>query len=197
VREDPNLVLVGEMRDLETISQALHAASTGILVFGTLHTNSAAKTVDRIVNVFPQEEAASVRNVLGENLKCVVAQQLLRKKGGGRVAALEIMFATPGMATIIREGKTYQLTSMIQTGRKLGMQSMDESLIKLVQSGKVDPEVALEKALDKKVFRQAVGLPQEDEPEGTVSPTPKPGAAGAKAPAGQVRIGGGPPPAKK
>ncbi len=162
VREDPNLILVGEMRDLETISLALHAASTGVLVFGTLHTNSAPKTIDRIVNVFPDEEASSVRNMLGETLKAVVSQQLLRKKGGGRVAALEIMFSTPGMATIIRDGKTHQLTSMIQTGRKLGMVSMDESLLRLVESGAVEAEAALEKAIDKKNFREAAGLPAED-----------------------------------
>ncbi len=165
LREDPNCILVGEMRDLETIGLALHAASTGVLVFGTLHTNSAPKTVDRIVNVFPEGEAASVRNILAESLQAVISQQLLRKIGGGRVAAFEIMFATPGMGNLIREGKTHQLSSIIQTGRKAGMITMDESLYNLVQSGQVAPEVALEKAIDKAWFREAVGMPPEEEPD--------------------------------
>ena len=115
-REDPDLILVGEMRDLETISMALSAAEKGTLVFGTLHTNNAAKTMDRIINVFPAGEQEGIRNVLGETIRAVVAQQLMPKIGGGRVAALEILFGSPALGNIIREGKTPQITSMIQVG---------------------------------------------------------------------------------
>ncbi|MCK6526454.1 type IV pilus twitching motility protein PilT [Myxococcota bacterium] len=157
VREDPNVILVGEMRDRETISLALAAASTGLLVFGTLHTNSAAKTCDRIVNVFPTEEQDGVRSVLAETLQGIAAQQLVRKKGGGRVAAVELLFRTPSLPTLIREGKTHQLTGLIQMGRRQGMIAMDDSLAALVQAGTISFEDAYEKAIDKASFRALLG----------------------------------------
>ncbi|MHB0972000.1 MAG: type IV pilus twitching motility protein PilT [Thermoanaerobaculia bacterium] len=152
-REDPDIVLVGEMRDLETISMALSAAEKGTLVFGTLHTNNAAKTMDRIINVFPAGEQEGIRNVLGETTRAVVAQQLLPKLGGGRVAALEILFGSPALANMIREGKTPQITSMIQTGIKEGMIDMDSSIRRLLEEKKVTPRAAYDKAIDKEAFR--------------------------------------------
>src|SRR4029078_1402665 len=121
LREDPDIVLVGEMRDLETIAIAIETAETGHLVFGTLHTNTAPSTVDRLIDQFPTHRQAQIRVMLSESLKGVVAQTLLRKKGGGRVAALEILVVTPAVANLIREGKTFQVPSLMQTGRGLGM----------------------------------------------------------------------------
>ena len=132
LREDPDVILVGEMRDLETIRLALTAAETGHLVFGTLHTTSAAKTVDRIIDVFPAEEKAMVRSMLSESLMAVVSQTLLKKKSGGRVAALEIMRGTPAIRNLIREDKVAQMYSAIQTGQSVGMQTMDQCLQTLV-----------------------------------------------------------------
>ena len=152
-REDPDLILVGEMRDVETISMALSAAEKGTLVFGTLHTNNAAKTMDRIISVFPAGEQEGIRNVLGETIRAVVAQQLLPKVGGGRVAALEILFASPAIGNMIREGKTPQITSAIQTGIKDGMIDMDSSLRKLLQDGKITARAAYDKAIDKEQFK--------------------------------------------
>jgi twitching motility protein PilT len=154
VREDPDCVLVGEMRDLETIEMALKAAETGLLVFGTLHTNSAAKTIDRIINVFPSDQQEGVRGILGGVLKGVLAQQLLRRKGGGRVAALEVMYGTPALASLIREGKTHQVAGLISQGKALGMIAMDDSLHSLVERDLIDPHAALEKALDKDEMRK-------------------------------------------
>jgi len=154
-REDPDIVLVGEMRDLETISMALSAAERGTLVFGTLHTNNAAKTVDRIISVFPAGEQEGVRNVLGETVRAIVAQQLLPKIGGGRVAALEILFATPAIGNMIREGKTAQVTSAIQTGVTQGMIDMDASLRQLIEQKKITQRSAYEKAIDKESFKAA------------------------------------------
>ena len=155
-REDPDIILVGEMRDLETISMALSAAEKGTLVFGTLHTNNAAKTMDRIINVFPAGEQEGIRNVLGETIRAVVAQQLLPKIGGGRVAALEILFGSPALSNIIREGKTPQITSMIQVGVKEGMIDMDSSIRKHFEDGKVSARAAYDKAIDKEAFRALV-----------------------------------------
>jgi twitching motility protein PilT len=152
-REDPDLILVGEMRDVETISMALSAAEKGTLVFGTLHTNNAAKTMERIISVFPAGEQESIRNVLGETVRAVVAQQLLPKVGGGRVAALEILFASPAVGNMIREGKTGQITSTIQTGMKEGMIDMDSSIRKLFEEGKVTARAAYDKAIDKEAFK--------------------------------------------
>ena len=155
-REDPDIVLVGEMRDLETIQMALSAAERGTLVFGTLHTNNAAKTVDRIINVFPAGEQEGIRAVLGETLRAVVAQQLLPKSGGGRVAALEILFGSPALGNIIREGKTPQITSLIQTGQREGMIDMDSSIRKLFDEGKVTARAAYDKAIDKEQFKDVL-----------------------------------------
>ena len=169
LREDPDVILVGEMRDLETISLALTAASMGVLVFGTLHTNSAAKTMDRIINVFPSEEQDGVRIALASVIKGVLAQQLLRRKGGGRCAAVELLFYTPALASNIREGKTHQIGGLIQMGKKLGMVSMDDALKDLVERDLIEPMAALEKSLDKDLFREWLAergvVVEADEPE--------------------------------
>ncbi len=154
LREDPDIILVGEMRDLETISLAMEAAATGHLVFGTLHTQSATKTVDRIINVFPAEEQAQVRTTLSEALKAVVAQALLKRiDKPGRVAALEIMITTPGISNLIREGKTFQLPSAIQTGRQVGMQSLDDALMDMLQKKTIAAEEAYKKCIEKAKFK--------------------------------------------
>jgi len=147
LREDPDVVLVGEMRDLETISAALTVAETGHLVFATLHTNSAAQTVDRIIDVFPQDSKAQVRMQLSSVLEAVLAQRLLPSLSGGRVVAAEVMLGTPAVKTSIREGKTHQLDNVIQTSAGLGMMSLESSLAKLVNEGKVALEVAKNFAL--------------------------------------------------
>jgi twitching motility protein PilT len=152
LREDPDVILVGEMRDLETIRLALSAAETGHLVFGTLHTSSAAKTIDRIVDVFPAEEKEMVRAMLSESLRAVISQTLLKKKGGGRVAAHEIMIGTPAIRNLIRENKIAQMYSAIQTGQQFGMQTLDQNLQKLVQQGLVDKAEARSKAANKDNF---------------------------------------------
>ncbi len=146
LREDPDVILIGEMRDLETIRLALTAAETGHLVFATLHTVSAGKTVDRIVDVFPAEEKAAVRAVLSESLQAVISQTLLKRVGGGRVAAHEIMLCTPAIRNLIREGKVAQMVSAIQTGRGVGMQTLDGALLGLVEAGIVSREAARKKA---------------------------------------------------
>ncbi|UXD89011.1 type IV pilus twitching motility protein PilT [Thalassolituus hydrocarboniclasticus] len=146
LREDPDVILVGEMRDLETIRLALTAAETGHIVFGTLHTSSAAKTIDRIVDVFPAEEKSMVRSMLSESLQGVISQTLLKKNGGGRVAAHEIMVGTPAIRNLIREDKIAQMYSAIQTGSAYGMQTMDQCLQNLLSKGLISREVAREKA---------------------------------------------------
>ncbi|MBC8210591.1 MAG: type IV pilus twitching motility protein PilT [Gammaproteobacteria bacterium] len=146
LREDPDTILVGEMRDLETIRLALSAAETGHLVFGTLHTSSAAKTIDRIVDVFPAAEKSMVRSMLSESLKAVISQTLLKKIGGGRVAAHEIMIGTPAIRNLIREDKVAQMYSAIQTGQNVGMQTLDQNLKKLLAQGLVAKEEARRKA---------------------------------------------------
>lgn len=152
LREDPDIILVGEMRDLETIRLALTAAETGHLVFGTLHTSSAAKTIDRIIDVFPAAEKTMVRSMLSESLRAVVAQTLLKKIGGGRVAAHEILVGTSAVKNLIREDKVAQIYSMIQTGAQYGMQTMDQSLLNFVNSGQVERDIARSKANDKTLF---------------------------------------------
>src|SRR5689334_13744410 len=149
LREDPDTILVGEMRDLETIRLALTAAETGHLVFGTLHTSSAAKTIDRIVDVFPAAEKSMVRSMLSESLRAVISQTLLKKNGGGRVAAHEIMIGTPAIRNLIREGKIAQMYSAIQTGQAAGMQTLDQCLTELVAKGHVSKEEARYKAQNK------------------------------------------------
>jgi twitching motility protein PilT len=153
LREDPDVILVGEMRDLETISLALTAAETGHLVFGTLHTNSAPKTIDRIIDVFPRDTQEQVRTMLGESLRGVVCQQLLRKADGkGRVAALEILICNAAVANLIREGKTFQVPSVMQTARGDGMQLMDQHIMELLKAKHVSGEEAHRCASDKKAF---------------------------------------------
>ena len=146
LREDPDTILVGEMRDLETIRLALSAAETGHLVFGTLHTSSAAKTIDRIVDVFPAAEKAMVRSMLSESLKAVISQTLMKKIGGGRVAAHEIMIGTPAIRNLIREDKVAQMYSAIQTGQNVGMQTLDQNLKALLAQGVVAKDEAQRKA---------------------------------------------------
>lgn len=152
LREDPDTILVGEMRDLETIRLALTAAETGHLVFGTLHTSSAAKTIDRLVDVFPAEEKEMVRAMLSESLRAVISQTLLKKTGGGRIAAHEIMIGTPAIRNLIRENKVAQMYSAIQTGHSVGMQTLDQCLQQLVQRGLVSKVEARLKAQNKELF---------------------------------------------
>jgi len=154
-RQDADLVLVGEMRDLETIGLALTAASMGTLVYGTLHTNSAAKTIDRIIDVFPTDQQAQVRTMLAESLQGIVAQQLLRKKdGSGRVAVNEILIGSSGLANVIREGKIDRIVSIIQSGKGEGMIEMDDALEQLVEQGIIDGQDAYMKAIEKKRFER-------------------------------------------
>src|SRR5713101_4044750 len=139
LREDPDVILIGEMRDLETISLALTAAETGHLVFGTLHTSSAPKTIDRIIDVFPAGQQAQIRTMLSESLEAVVAQTLVKRKGGGRIAACEILIGAPAVRNLIREGKLHQIPSMMQTGQRVGMQTLDMALVDLVKRGVIEP----------------------------------------------------------
>ncbi len=156
LREDPNVIMVGEMRDLETISLALEAAATGHLVFGTLHTQSATKTIDRIVDVFPADQQEKVRITLSEALKGVVAQALFKKTGGGRVAALEILGCTSAVANLIRESKTFQITSIMQTQKKVGMRTLDDAITELLNARYITPELAYEKAINKDLFAKMI-----------------------------------------
>lgn len=154
LREDPDVILVGEMRDLETIRLAMTAAETGHLVFGTLHTSSAAKTIDRIVDVFPAEEKDMVRAMLSESLQAVISQTLLKlKDGSGRIAAHEIMIGTPAIRNLIRENKVAQMYSAIQTGQQYGMQTLDQFLVGLMRKGLISKEAAMEKAVNKDFIR--------------------------------------------
>jgi len=157
LREDPDIILLGEMRDLETIELAITAAETGHLVFGTLHTSSAPKTVDRIINVFPTTQQEQIRTMLSESLKGVVAQQLLKTVDGKRCAALEILVVTPAVSNLIREGKTFQVPSIIQTGKGEGMQLMDQAIQALLAAKRVTPEEALRFAVNKSLFQDAAG----------------------------------------
>jgi len=152
LREDPDIILVGEMRDLETIRLALTAAETGHLVFGTLHTNSAAKTIDRIIDVFPSAEKGMVRSMLSESLRAVISQTLMKKVGGGRTAAWEIMVGTPAIRNLIREDKVAQMYSAIQTGQAVGMQTLDQHLQDLVKRGMISRLDAKAKAHNKELF---------------------------------------------
>lgn len=156
LREDPDVVLVGELRDLDTMSLALQAAETGLLVFGTLHTNSAAKAVDRLIDSFPADEQEQARTVLAEVLRAVVAQVLLKRKAGGRTPAFEVLRWTPALANSIREGKTAMITTLIQTGRSAGMVLLDQSLADLVVEDVVSYEEAFEKAVDRDGFKAFV-----------------------------------------
>jgi twitching motility protein PilT len=152
LREDPDIILVGELRDLETIRLAISAAETGHLVFGTLHTNSAPKTIDRLIDVFPAAEKSMIRSMLSESLRAVISQTLLKKSGGGRVAAHEIMLGTPAIRNLIRENKVPQMYSVIQTGQSHGMQTMDQCLQRLVAQGLISAQDAAAKSIDKKMI---------------------------------------------
>ena len=164
LREDPDIVLVGELRDLETIELAITAASTGHLVFGTLHTQSAAKTVDRIIDVFPADQQNKVRATLSEALKGVVAQNLFKRVDKkGRVAALEILVFTTAIANLVREGKTHQLPGMIQVGKKIGNVPLDDAIMEHLRMKRIAPEEAYDKCLDKKKFRPFLSTPPLDD----------------------------------
>jgi twitching motility protein PilT len=153
LREDPDIIMVGEMRDLETISLAIEASETGHLVFATLHTNSASKTVDRVIEVFPVNQQEQIRNTLADGLRAVISQTLFKRRDKrGRVAALEIMIANPAVRNLIREGKTYQIPSMIQTGKKYGMQSLDDAIMELMTRKIISPDDAYTRCVDKAKF---------------------------------------------
>ena len=164
LREDPDIILVGEMRDLETIELAIAAAATGHLVFGTLHTQSAAKSVDRVIDVFPAEQQNKIRQTLSEALKGIVAQTLFKRMNKkGRIAAFEILVFNTAVANLVREGKTHQIQGMIQVGKKIGNQPLDDHIMEHVRMKRISPEEAYEKALDKKKFRPLLANPPEDE----------------------------------
>ena len=152
LREDPDIIMVGELRDLETIELALTAASTGHLVFGTLHTTTAASTVDRVIDQFPSDRQSQIRIMLSESLKGVIAQTLCRKIGGGRIAALEVLLVTGAVANLIREAKTFQIPSIMQVNKSIGMVALNDALYELVQKKLVMPDEALSKAVDKNGF---------------------------------------------
>jgi len=160
LREDPDVILVGEMRDLETIRLALTAAETGHLVFATLHTSSAAKTVDRIIDVFPAAEKEMVRAMLSESLRAVISQTLMRKIGGGRLAAHEIMICTDAIKNLIREAKVPQMYSAIQTGQSHGMQTLDQCLLELVRTRMVTGDEARTRAKDPRIFNAPAAAPR-------------------------------------
>jgi len=163
LREDPDIILVGEMRDLETIELAIEASSTGHLVFSTLHTSSAAKTVDRMIDVFPSEQQEQVRSTLSDGLRAVICQCLFRRRDGtGRVVALEIMIATPAVRNLIREKKTFQIPSAIQTGKKYGMQSLDDSIMEYLNRKMINAEEAYAKCNDKSKFLPFLRHPPTD-----------------------------------
>ncbi len=162
LREDPDIILVGEMRDLETVSIAIETAETGHLVFGTLHTTTAASTVDRIIDQFPADRQAQVRVMLSESLRGVIAQTLCRKIGGGRVAAREILLSIPAVSNLIREGKTFQIPSIMQTNRKAGMVTLNDALMELVVARQVEPKEAYMKAVEKAGFAAALKAKRHD-----------------------------------
>ena len=163
LREDPDIILVGELRDLETIQMAIEAASTGHLVFGTLHTTSAAKTVDRIIEVFPAAEQMQIRSTLADGLRAVIAQVLFKRiDKKARIPSLEILIANSAVRNLIRESKTYQLPSMMQTGKKYGMQLLDDAIMDLMNKGWISPDDAYSKANDKTKFRPFLKTPPSD-----------------------------------
>ena len=162
LREDPDIVLVGEMRDLETVSIAIETAETGHLVFGTLHTTTAASTIDRIIDQFPADRQAQVRVMLSESLRGVIAQTLCKKIGGGRVAAREVLLSIPAVSNLIREGKTFQIPSIMQTNRKTGMVTLNDALMELVDARLVEPKEAYMKAVEKAGFASALKAKRHD-----------------------------------
>jgi twitching motility protein PilT len=197
LREDPDIIMVGEMRDLETVSLALEAAATGHLVFGTLHTQSATKTIDRIIDIFPTDAQEQVRTSLAESLKGVIAQTLFKRiDTRGRVAALEIMIGTPAVAAMIREGKTHQLVNALQTGKKLGMRTMDDAIEELLQRKVISPEEAFDRCVNKERFAQHLAsipdewreaLAKNEEPAGKAPAQPAGRTPARPTPLGQAR----------
>ena len=162
LREDPDIILVGEMRDLETVSIAIETAETGHLVFGTLHTTTASSTIDRIIDQFPPDRQAQVRVMLSESLRGVIAQTLCKKIGGGRVAAREVLLTIPAVSNLIREGKTFQIPSIMQTNRKTGMVTLNDALLELVDGKQVEPKEAYMKAVEKAGFASALKAKKHD-----------------------------------
>ncbi len=156
LREDPDIILVGELRDLETVSIAIETAETGHLVFGTLHTTTAASTIDRIIDQFPADRQAQIRVMLSESLKGVISQTLCKKIGGGRVAAREVLLSIPAITNLIREGKTFQIPSVMQTSKRLGMVTLNDALMDLVDSGQAEPAEAYQKCVEKTAFAAAL-----------------------------------------
>jgi twitching motility protein PilT len=203
LRQDPDVIMVGEMRDLETIALAITLAETGVLIFGTLHTNSAAKTIDRVIDVFPAARQQQVRTMLASSLRAIVAQQLLRRAGGtGRIAAHEILIASPALGNIIREGRTEKISSYLQSGRSEGMITMDRTLRTYLEQKLITGEEAYMFALDKSQFQEHFSHdiePEEDEQVAEAKkakPTPsaeakrpaeKPSETKATAPAGESK----------
>ncbi len=194
LREDPDVVLVGELRDLETVSIAIETAETGHLVFGTLHTTTAASTIDRIIDQFPADRQEQIRTMLAESLKGVIAQTLCRKIGGGRVAAMEVLLTTAAVSNLIRESKTFQIPSVMQTSRRLGMITLNDALVDLVEKQLVEPQEAYLRAIDKATLANTLKARGFDmsfvEPEST-GPTsrPEPGGVGNKTPAARSGYG--------
>jgi twitching motility protein PilT len=188
LREDPDIILVGELRDLETVSIAIETAETGHLVFGTLHTTTAASTLDRLIDQFPADRQEQIRVMLSESLKGVISQTLCKKIGGGRVAAREILLTTPAISNLIREGKTFQIPSIMQTSKKLGMVTLSDALMDLVNQGLVEPKEAYMKAIDKQSFANSLKAAGHDTgfldmdfaAEGGGKPAPGAAAAGRK-----------------
>ncbi|MFP5354681.1 MAG: type IV pilus twitching motility protein PilT [Gemmatimonadota bacterium] len=176
LREDPDVVLVGELRDLETVGIAIETAETGHLVFGTLHTTTAASTIDRIIDQFPSDRQEQIRVMLSESLKGVIAQTLCRKVGGGRVAAMEVLLATPAISNLIREAKTFQIPSVMQTSRRLGMVGLNDALLDLVEKGLVEPQEAYLRAIDKSAMAASLKVRGFDmsfvEPESSPNAAP-------------------------
>jgi len=163
LREDPDIIMIGEMRDLETIALAIEASNTGHLVFGTLHTTSAAKTVDRIIEIFPANLQGQIRSSLADGLRGVISQALFKRIDvKGRCAAMEILLATSAVRNLIRESKTYQISTVIQTGRKFGMQSLDDAILEHILAGRINPNEAYNYCQDKEKFRQYLTHPPED-----------------------------------
>jgi twitching motility protein PilT len=162
LREDPDVILVGELRDLETVSIAIETAETGHLVFGTLHTTTAPSTIDRIIDQFPVDRQSQVRVMLAESLKGVIAQVLLRKIGGGRVAAKEVLLSIPAVSNLIREGKTFQIPSIMQTNRKTGMVTLNDALLELVEQKQVEPKEAYLRAVEKSAFAASLKAKRYD-----------------------------------
>lgn len=191
LREDPDVVLVGELRDLETVGIAIETAETGHLVFGTLHTTTAASTIDRIIDQFPSDRQEQIRVMLAESLKGVIAQTLCRKVGGGRVAAMEVLLATPAISNLIREAKTFQIPSVVQTSRRLGMIGLNDALLELVEKGLVEPQEAYLRATDKATIAASLKVRGYDMSFADAEPPPN--AAASRPEGGAVQVKTPPP----